>query len=85
MYNVLVITFKVLHGLGPGYLQDFHTLRSSGKNLLQSAKTRLTTVTQRTFSSFAPRLWNGLLEEIRKLNSLSLNLRVSLDRGVTAV
>ena len=60
-YKVLVITFKALHGLGPGYLRDRllpysppHTLRSSGENLLQSAKTRLTTVTQRTFSSVAP-------------------------------
>ena len=54
-YKVLVITFKALHGLGPGYLQDRllpysppRTLRSSGENLLQSATTRLTTVTQRT-------------------------------------
>ena len=70
-YKVLVITCKALHGLGPGYLWDLLlpynlpcTLRSSGKNLLPSAKTRLTTVTQRTFSSAAPRLWNGVQGEI---------------------
>ena len=27
-------------------------------------------ITQRTFSSAPPRLWNGLLEEIRQLDSL---------------
>ena len=75
---MLVITFKAPHGLGPGYLQDRLllynppcTLRSSGKDLLQSAKTRLTSITQSiTFSSAAPRLWNGLPEEIRQLDSL---------------
>ena len=52
--KVLVITIKALHGLGPGYVRDRllpcnppHTLRSSGKNLLQSAKTRLAGITQR--------------------------------------
>ena len=76
-YKVLVITFKALHGLGPGYLLDRLlpynppcTLRSSGKNLLQSAKTRLTSITQRTFSSAARSLWNGLLEEIQQIDSL---------------
>ena len=76
-FVVLVITFKALHGLGPGYLQDRllpynppRTLRSSGKNLLQSAKTRLAGITQRNFSSAAPRLWNSLLEEILHLDSL---------------
>ena len=76
-YKVLVITFKALHGLDPGYLRDRLlpynppcTLRSSGKNLLQSVKTRLTSITQRTFSSAAPRLWNGLPEEVRQLDSL---------------
>ena len=62
-YKVLVITFKALHDLGPGYLRDHllpHnpplTLRSSGKDLLQLAKTSLAGITQRTFSSAAPRL-----------------------------
>ena len=51
------ITFKALHGLGTGHLRDCLlpysppcTLRSSEENLLQLSKTRLTTVTQRTFS-----------------------------------
>ena len=71
-------TMVALCALGPGYLRNClplynppRTLRSSGENLLQPAKTRLTTVTQRTFSSVAPRLWNGLPEEIRQLNTLS--------------
>ena len=75
--NVLVINFKAPHGLGPGYLRNRlppynppRTLRSSGKNLLRSAKTRLAGITQRTFSAAAPRLWNGLPEEIRQLDSL---------------
>ena len=74
---MLVITFRAVHGSDPGYLPDRllpydppRTLRSSGKNLLQSAKTRLAGITQRTFSSAAPRLWKGLLEEIRQLDSL---------------
>ena len=77
-YKVLVITFKALHGLGLGYLRDRLlpynppcTPRASGKNLFQSAKTRLTNITQRTFSSSAPRLWNGLPGEIHQLNSLA--------------
>ena len=77
-YKVFVITFKALHGWGPGCLWDRllpynppRKLRSSRNNLLQSAKTRLTSITQRTFSSSAPRLWNGLLEEIHQLDSLS--------------
>ena len=76
-YEVLVITFKALHVWGPGYLWDHllpynppRTLRSSGKNLFQSTKTRLTTITQRTFSFADPRLWNGLPGEIHHLKSL---------------
>ena len=76
-YKVLVITFKALQGLGPGSLRDRlppynppHTLRSSGKNLLQPAKSRLAGITQTTFSPAAPRLWKGLPEEIRQLDSL---------------
>ncbi|XP_062995102.1 myelin protein zero-like protein 2 [Elgaria multicarinata webbii] len=62
-----------LSGLPAGSPSPYNlpgTLRSSGKNLLQSTKTRLTTVTQRTSSSAAPRLWNGLLEEICQLDVL---------------
>ena len=46
-YKVLVITFKALHCLGLGYLRGRllpynppRTLRSSGENLLQPAKSR---------------------------------------------
>jgi hypothetical protein len=63
MYEV----YKALNGLSPHYIcellmykQNARLLRSSDQLLLIEPKMRLSTVGDRAFSSYAPRLWNSL-------------------------
>jgi hypothetical protein len=66
-YKILLITYKALNGLSPHYIcellmykQNARLLRSSDQLLLIEPKMRLSTVGDRAFSSYAPRLWNSL-------------------------
>ncbi|XP_058048302.1 uncharacterized protein LOC131202851 [Ahaetulla prasina] len=76
--KVLVLTFKALHGLGPGYLWDHLLLpvashrpvRSHREGLLRlpsARQCRLATPSGRAFSAGAPALWNELPPGIRQL------------------
>ena len=87
-FKLILLTFKILHGLAPVYLQDLLTqkvssrkLRSSSHLLLQTKSYRLKTYGLRSFSVAAPLLWNSLppdLREIHELSSFKNNLKTYL-------
>ena len=65
-------------GLAPNYIADMlidyepaRSLRSSGGGLLAVPRWRLKLKGDRAFSVRAPRLWNGLPEEIRLAESVT--------------
>ncbi len=77
-FKILMLTYKVLHGLAPQYLSELlipyapkRDLRSSETGLLTVPLTRLRLMGDRAFSSLAPKLWNSLLIEIRQAKTLS--------------
>ncbi|XP_053169630.1 uncharacterized protein LOC128353010 [Hemicordylus capensis] len=80
-FKVLVLTFKALNGLGPGYLRDrllprvaAHLTRSSEGALLWVPTMReawLSCTRDRAFSVAAPRLWNALPVVIRSSVSIT--------------
>ncbi len=66
-FKVLTYVFKALHGLAPIYILErlsFYSLqrslRSSAQLLLNVPKSRLKTKGDRSFSVYAPKLWNTL-------------------------
>ena len=74
-----MLTYKSLNGLAPPYLKELlkpytpnRSLRSSSKGLLESPRTVSTaTYGERAFSISAPKLWNGLPQQIRNAESLA--------------
>ena len=78
IFKICVLTFKLLHGQGPVYLQDFlhyrhntRSLRSTmDQSLLLIPRTKLKTFAARSFSVAAPTLWNDLPKCIRESNTL---------------
>ncbi|KAF7237995.1 Butyrophilin subfamily 1 member A1, partial [Varanus komodoensis] len=73
-FKVLVITYKALNSLGPGYLKEHlhpympsHPLRSATEALLREPSMK---DTRRAFSVVAPNLWNELPREVRLVPSL---------------
>lgn len=78
IYKVMLLVFKCLNGIGPEYLKNklveyipSRTLRSAESNLLVVPKTRCSTIGDRAFSVFAPRMWNRLPLSIRESQTLS--------------
>ena len=76
-YKILLITFKAKHDLAPKYicnmLKPYPTprqLRSSNENFLAIPQSRTKSYGDRAFSVAAPKLWNGLPEELRFTNEL---------------
>ena len=76
-FKIVLLTFKALHGLAPGYLSAMihmynpsRCLRSSDKTLLQVPSTRLKTYGDRSFAKAAPALWNELPLRIRKIDDI---------------
>ena len=70
--------FKALNGLAPAYLSRLlHTykpkrdLRSTSAGLLIEPRYRLNTYGGRSFQSMAPRLWNSLPVELRKIKTVT--------------
>jgi hypothetical protein len=64
---VLLLTYKSLHGLVPGYLHDLllayapdHSLRSNEQGLLSVARTKLVTYGDCAWAKATTLLWNGL-------------------------
>ncbi|XP_053106346.1 uncharacterized protein LOC128325025 [Hemicordylus capensis] len=80
-FKVLVLTFKALNGLGPGYLRDrlhprvaARLTRTSEGALLwvpTMREARLSCTRDRAFSVAAPRLWNALPVAIRSSDSIT--------------
>ncbi|KAF7254272.1 putative RNA-directed DNA polymerase from transposon BS, partial [Varanus komodoensis] len=79
-FKVLIMTYKVLNGLGPGYLNEClrpympdRPLRSAGESLLREPsmkEIRRVNTRRRVFSAVAPNLWNSLPKEVRLAPSL---------------
>ena len=82
MFKILLLTFKAINGLAPGYITEMlsiyspsRRLRSSiseGKLLKPPSVRAIKTATygDRAFSAAAPKLWNGLPSNIRAIKSL---------------
>ena len=79
-FKIILLTFKILHGTAPTYLdslislkpQSFYNLRSSCDTLLlkqPSFKSKVT-LGDRSFTFAAPKLWNALPFEVRDSKSL---------------
>ena len=78
IFKVLLITFKIIHGLCPAYLssllQQYHpqrSLRSSSKLLFTVPTVNTVTYGERAFSFSAPILWNSMPDSVRNTTSLS--------------
>ncbi|KAF7254388.1 Parkin coregulated gene protein [Varanus komodoensis] len=79
-FKVLVMTYKALNGLGPGYLKErlhpympSRPLRSAGEALLREPsveEVRRVVTRRKAFSEVAPKLWNALPREVRLAPSL---------------
>ena len=76
-FKVLTITHKCLHGQAPVYLQNLLILKQGSKyslmsnkdtNILEIPKTRDKTFADRSFSVFAPMLWNSLPDYLRQID-----------------
>ena len=70
-YKILLLTFKALHGLAPGYLQQLikqyvprRELRSMDKMTLYNPTANLKSYGYRSFQKAAPTLWNRLPQNI---------------------
>ena len=66
-YKIILLCFKAMHGLAPGYISDLpqlhrpaRSLRSNSINLLEVPRTRCKTFRDRAFSAMTPRLWNSI-------------------------
>ena len=77
-FKLLVLTFKCIHKLAPSYLSDMlhvreatYTTRSSHTLHLHVPRTHLKYAGDRAFSAAAPRLWNNIPVELRRIDSLS--------------
>ena len=79
IFKVLVLTYKLLHGEGLGYLKKLLTVHKPQRQGLRSSKrsdllvipiTKRKTFVARSFSVATPALWNNLLSEIRESNTL---------------
>jgi len=71
-YKIALLTYKCLNDLAPDYLCDLierykpsRSLRSSQQLLLNVPRCRTITLGPRAFTSAAPRIWNGLPNDVR--------------------
>ena len=77
IFKVLLITFKIIHGLCPAYLSSLlqqyrpqRSQRSSSKLLFTVPTVNSVTYGERAFSFFAPILWNSLAGSVKNTTSL---------------
>ena len=78
-YKILLLCYKALNDLAPGYLKDLlvpyvptRRLRSSDKALLSTKKSRLVSFGDKSFEVAAPLLWNALPKDLR--DSVSIDI-----------
>ena len=82
VFKILLLTFKILHGTAPTYLnslispkpQSCYNLRSSCDTplLKQPSFKSKVTLGDRSFTCTAPKLWNALPFEVRDSKSLDI-------------
>ena len=82
VFKILLLTFKILHGTAPSYLESLislkpqsrYNLRCSRDTLLLKQPTFIAKVTlnDRSFTCAAPKLWNALPFEVRHAKSLDI-------------
>lgn len=86
-YKCTLITWKTVHGLAPDYLKDLISFRedrshrSRDKKLMFVPRTKLVTGGDRSFSKYAPVLWNALPDSMKfndDLNSFKSQLKTLL-------
>ena len=75
-FKVILITFKAIHGFAPKYISDLisiksksnYSLRSNDELLLSPPVVKtLSTLGDRAFAVAAPKLWNQLPSELRRI------------------
>ena len=75
-FKVILITFKAIHGFAPKYISDLisiesksnYSLRSNDELLLSPPAVKtLSTLGDRAFAAAAPKLWNQLPSELRRI------------------
>jgi len=91
-YKVLLLTYKALNDCAPIYIQEMlklrenqRSLRSSDKLLLDMPKTRLKTVGDKSFSVYAPKVWNKLPFDIKSshsVDSFKVKLKTHLFKSI---
>ena len=76
-YKILLTTFKALHGLAPGYIRDLivqynppRNMRSMNLSLLHEIPAKYVTFGERSFKFCAPKLWNKMPVNLRKIDEL---------------
>ena len=76
-YKILLLTFKVLHGLAPQYLSELLKLQVTERDTRQTDTNRLhqpvmntRTLGDRAFVAAAPTLWNSLPVKTRLVDSI---------------
>ena len=72
-FKILLVTFKALHGLAPGYISDLirlyepaRSLRSLDLQFLHKPRSRTKTYGDRSFAVGSPHLWNKLPISLRQ-------------------
>ena len=71
-FKILLITFKVIHGLAPKYLSELLTCKTTSEILLQQPRIKtLRTLGDWSFTVAAPALWNNLPNVIRSATSIN--------------
>ena len=83
-FKILLITFKIVHGIAPLYLKDLISLYVPPRDLRSSKKLLLTPPRghfnkmygQRAFSICAPLLWNNLPFQVRDAQTVDCFKRV---------
>ena len=79
--DILLLTFKALHGLAPQYLQSLISVKTSCYNLrgsntlllatcMPSVKSKVT-LGDRAFAIAVPSLWNSLPSELRSITCVT--------------
>ena len=71
-FKVILLTFKCLNNLAPSYLTELLGYNNISGSRAPTLKQLLfkSTVGDRAFISYAPRLWNRLPKELKLLNSV---------------
>ena len=89
IFKITLLVFKILHGLGPSYLENLIWVKPEGhyhlrnKDHLSVPKTKCKTFEDRAFFTSGPILWNSLrgnIREIANLQKLKKELKTFLFR-----